>query len=57
MFTFALWGAVAAAAVFGYVWITLDQKGLFQIPEREPGIMLLASNGTKCSPNRVRSWR
>ena len=30
---------------FGYVWFTLDQKGLFQVPDREPGIMLLASNG------------
>ena len=30
---------------FGYVWITLDQKGLFQIPAREPGIMVLASDG------------
>jgi penicillin-binding protein 1A len=45
MFTFVLWGAVLAAGAFGYVWFTLDQKGLFQIPAREPGIMLLASNG------------
>jgi len=33
----------------GYVWMSLAQKGLLQIPEQEPGIMLLASDGTVLS--------
>jgi len=45
MFTFALWGIILAGAGFAYVWYTLDQKGLFQVPAREPGIMLLTSTG------------
>ncbi len=39
------WGAVAAGLGVGYVWFTLDGKGVLQIPAREPGIMLLAANG------------
>jgi penicillin-binding protein 1A len=42
-----LWGAVAAAAVLGLVWLSLAQNGVFQIPEREPGILLLASDGSE----------
>jgi len=45
LFTFALWGTIFAAGALGYVWFTLDQKGLFQVPAREPGIMLLTANG------------
>lgn len=41
------WGAIAAAATFAFVWFTLAQQGVFQIPEREPGIMILASDGTE----------
>ena len=41
------WGGVAAAAAFGLVWFTLSQNGLFKIPEREPGILLLASDGSE----------
>jgi penicillin-binding protein 1A len=41
------WGAIAGVAVFGFIWFTLAQKGLFQIPERSPGIMILASDGTE----------
>jgi penicillin-binding protein 1A len=43
----AFWGAVAGIAAFGFVWFTLAQKGLFQIPERSPGIMILADDGTE----------
>ena len=39
------WGAVAASAVIAYVFFTLDAKGLFRIPERKPGIMLVAADG------------
>ncbi len=39
-------GAIVLGAVFAYTWITLNQNGLLQIPDREPGIMLLASDGT-----------
>lgn len=46
-FALAFWGAVAAAATFAFVWFTLAQNGVFQIPEREPGIMILASDGTE----------
>jgi penicillin-binding protein 1A len=45
-FTLMFWGVFAGAAGFGYLWMTLDQKGLFQIPAREPGIMVLAADGT-----------
>ncbi|MGQ0485168.1 MAG: transglycosylase domain-containing protein [Hyphomicrobiales bacterium] len=40
-----LWGAIGAGLGFGYVWLTLDGKGVLQIPAREPGIMLLAADG------------
>ena len=38
-----------AAAIFGYVWFTLNQKGVLQIPELQPGVMLLAADGTVLS--------
>jgi penicillin-binding protein 1A len=40
-----LWGLIGLAGLTAYVWFSLDQQGLFQIPEREPGMILLASNG------------
>jgi penicillin-binding protein 1A len=40
-------GAVAASLLFAVTWISLDQKGLLQIPQREPGIMILASDGSE----------
>jgi penicillin-binding protein 1A len=40
------WAAVAGSIAFAYIWFSLDQRGLFQIPKREPGIMMLASDGT-----------
>src|SRR5262245_19390016 len=44
--TLVFWGVFAGALGFGYLWMSLDQKGLFQIPAREPGIMVLAADGT-----------
>ncbi len=41
------WAAVAGVVAFAFVWFTLAQKGVFQIPEREPGIMILADDGTE----------
>ena len=40
------WGAVATALAFTYIWFSLDQRGLLQIPQREPGAMILANNGS-----------
>jgi penicillin-binding protein 1A len=44
--TLGFWGAVAGALAFGYIWFTLDARGLLKIPEREPGVMMLSSNGS-----------
>jgi penicillin-binding protein 1A len=46
-FALGFWGAVAAAGLFAITWFSLDQKGLFQIPQREPGLMILASDGSE----------
>jgi penicillin-binding protein 1A len=40
-----LWGLIALAGLTAYVWFSLDQQGLFKVPEREPGMILLAANG------------
>jgi penicillin-binding protein 1A len=40
------WGALASGLLFTYVWFSLDQRGLLHIPQREPGIMVLANNGS-----------
>ncbi len=45
----AVLGSIALAATLGYVWFSLNQKGVFQIPELQPGIMLLAADGTALS--------
>jgi penicillin-binding protein 1A len=37
---------VGLSALFGYIWFTLDKQGLLRIPERDPGIMILASDGS-----------
>ncbi len=47
MFALGFWGAVATAGLFAITWFSLDQKGLFQIPQREPGLMILASDGSE----------
>ena len=51
LFTFktAILGSIIFAVGLGYVWFSLDQKGLLQIPEQQPGIMLLAADGTVLS--------
>ncbi len=43
--TLAVWGIIVFTAATAYVFLTLDSKGLFRIPEREPGIMLVAADG------------
>jgi penicillin-binding protein 1A len=45
-FTLAFLGLLGLAALFGYIWFTLDRQGLLEIPERDPGIMILASDGS-----------
>lgn len=42
-------GSIALAVTLGYFWFSLNQKGLLQIPELQPGIMLLAEDGTVLS--------
>ena len=42
----AFWSTLGVAAFLGYIWLSLDQKGLLAIPDREPGIMVLAADGT-----------
>ena len=44
--TLGLWGIIVMAATTAYVFINLEEKGLFNIPEREPGMMMLARDGT-----------
>ena len=44
--TLGFWSFAVGVVGFTYVWFSLDQRGLFQIPKREPGIMMLASNGS-----------
>jgi penicillin-binding protein 1A len=43
----AFWGTVAGALAFGVLWYSLQSGGLFKIPEREPGIMVLADDGSE----------
>ena len=43
--TLSVWGVIALAALTAYVWLSLDTQSLFRIPEREPGIIVLAANG------------
>lgn len=42
----SLLGVVSLLAVFGYIWLSLDKQGLLKIPEQEPGILILAANGS-----------
>ncbi|HEY5364339.1 MAG TPA: PBP1A family penicillin-binding protein [Aestuariivirga sp.] len=44
--TLGFWSFAVGVVGFTYIWFSLDQRGLFQIPKREPGIMMLASNGS-----------
>jgi penicillin-binding protein 1A len=40
-----VWGAILLGAATVYVFLTLDSQGLFRIPERKPGIMVVAADG------------
>jgi penicillin-binding protein 1A len=46
LFKFGFYASLAASVIVGYAWFTLSQKGLFKIPERAPGIMMVASDGS-----------
>jgi penicillin-binding protein 1A len=46
-FALGFWGGVVAAGAFAVTWYSLEQKGLFQIPQREPGLMILARDGSE----------
>jgi penicillin-binding protein 1A len=43
--TLCLWAGLVAVGATAYVYYSLDERGLFQMPEREPGMMLLSSDG------------
>lgn len=44
--TLAILGTIGLAGLFGYIWMTLDKQGLLKIPDRDPGIMILANDGS-----------
>ncbi len=46
LFKLGFYAVLVASVVVGYAWFTLSQKGLFKIPERAPGIMMVASDGS-----------
>jgi penicillin-binding protein 1A len=43
--TLGLLGVLAGGLATAYVYVNLEKQGLFHIPEREPGIMLLSADG------------
>jgi penicillin-binding protein 1A len=43
--TLGIWSLIGFAMLTVYVWLSLAQKGVFSLPEREPGAVLLASDG------------
>ncbi|MDH3742824.1 MAG: PBP1A family penicillin-binding protein [Hyphomicrobiales bacterium] len=43
--TLSLWVAIIMAATTAYVFVGLDKQGLFKVPDREPGMMLLSADG------------
>jgi penicillin-binding protein 1A len=43
--TLGLVGGLMLAAATAFVFVNLESQGLFHIPEREPGIMILAADG------------
>ena len=44
--TLAIIGCLGLAGLFGYIWSGLDKQGLLKIPDRDPGIMILANDGS-----------
>ncbi len=47
LFALGLWSGIAIGCLVAFTWFSLNQKGLFQIPQREPGVMILASDGSE----------
>jgi penicillin-binding protein 1A len=47
LFALGFWSGIAIACLVAFTWFSLNQQGLFQIPQREPGVMLLASDGSE----------
>ncbi len=46
LFKYGFYATLIAAVVIGAVWFSLDKRGLLKIPERAPGIMMTANDGT-----------
>jgi penicillin-binding protein 1A len=42
----ALLGSILLGGLFTYIYFNLEHSGLLKIPDREPGIMVLAADGT-----------
>jgi penicillin-binding protein 1A len=47
LFRIGFYAGIAVACVIGFAWFTLNEKGLFKIPDRAPGIMMLAADGSE----------
>ncbi|MDP4824217.1 MAG: transglycosylase domain-containing protein, partial [Aestuariivirgaceae bacterium] len=45
--TLGMWALIAFGVLTLYVWLSLAQNGVFNLPEREPGALLLASDGER----------
>ena len=45
-FRISFWSSLAFAALVAYAWISLGGEKAFRVPTREPGILLLADDGT-----------
>ncbi|HUE47116.1 MAG TPA: transglycosylase domain-containing protein, partial [Aestuariivirgaceae bacterium] len=43
--TLCVWAGIVGISATAYVYYNLDERGLFQLPEREPGMMLLSADG------------
>jgi penicillin-binding protein 1A len=43
--TLCIWAGIVGIGATAYVYYNLDERGLFQLPEREPGMMLLSADG------------
>jgi penicillin-binding protein 1A len=43
--TLCVWAGIVGIGATAYVYYNLDERGVFQLPEREPGMMLLSADG------------
>ncbi|MFN2337326.1 MAG: hypothetical protein ABR560_10195, partial [Bacteroidales bacterium] len=43
--TLCIWAGIVGIGATAYVYYNLDERGLFALPEREPGMMLLSADG------------